>query len=855
MQSPSRLNAVAGKAPPFYSWSQETLVQALGTEPVGLSSQEAEARLRQFGLNSAIQQPRRHLVVKIARKLTEPLVAILLIAALISVIAGDWASSSVIAAVVALSVALETWQERGAENAAEALKRSVAVHAAVWRNDHLIQLPIEDIVPGDLIALEAGDLVPADGIVVASQAAQANEALLTGEPFPVEKREILGRGDANALFAGTALVRGNATLWVVYTGASTRFGAIAAAIEAQTPPTAFERGIRRFGGLVLRLTAFLVLFVLAAQLAFHRPALESFLFAVALAVGLTPELLPMIMTVTLSRGAVRMAARKVVVKRLSAIHDLGAMDILCTDKTGTLTQAKIEMIDGIDASGRTSENVARLAVINSRNSTGVGSAMDDAILAHPLASSMDFAIFTKLADLPFDFERRAASVLMESSGQKLLIVKGAPEQVLAKCTSIETNGSEAVLSSSKRAEIDALHSTKAAEGYRSLAIARKRMLPDCQNIRREDETDLTFIGLCLFLDPPKETVATAISRLHAAGVGVKIISGDAEAVIKHLVTVLELPTQGMLTGAEIDELSDKQLAVRVQSVDLFARVSPEQKRRIIEALSTHNHVIGYLGDGINDGPAIRAADVGVSVQNASEVARQAADIILLEQDLGVIADGVEEGRRTFSNIMKYIRMGTSSNFGNMLSMAAASLLLPFIPLSPVQVLVNNLVYDLSETGIPFDYAETDELARPHMWDMHEVLRFTLVMGPLSSVFDLAMFAILRLWFSADVDTFRTAWFIESITTQILVIFVIRSMKPVWTTRIHPILVATSLGALVIALLLAAGPIRHLLGFVAINSSIWGTIVIMSAVYLLAAELCKPLIKRSTQPKSLHARQP
>ncbi|WQO29837.1 magnesium-translocating P-type ATPase [Microvirga lotononidis] len=838
----------ADTADRFWIYSAEESLARTKTGKEGLPSMEAARRLADVGHNVAVEPTRRRILAKIGKRLVEPLIAILIAAALISGATGDWASFGIILTILGLSIALDVTQEHRAEAAAEALKRSVAVRSTVERDRKPVSLPVDEIVPGDIVLLRAGDLVPADGIVLDSKAAHTNEALLTGEPFPVEKRP--GPSDAdtpaeafNALFGGTALVSGEATMLVIATGARTRFGGIAAALRSVEPPTAFEKGLHAFGILILRMTAFLVLFVLLANLMLHRPAIESFLFAVALAVGLTPELLPMIMTVTLSRGAVRMAARKVVVKRLSAIHDLGSMDVLCTDKTGTLTEASIALVGHPGPDGEDSDRVIELAAVNSRFESGVRSALDDAILSHTANKSLE--TWRRTADVPFDFERRRVSVLVERNGERFLIVKGAPEEILARCDQIDQGTGNAVaLVPDMRAQLERLLEEKSGQGFRCLGVAWRNMPADRDRPAVEDEQDLVFAGYCVFVDPPKASAAQAIARLEAAGVRIKIISGDAAPVLRHIVETLNVPARGLLTGAEIAKLSDEALAVHTAETDLFARVSPDQKTRIVRALQARGHTVGFIGDGINDAPAIKAADAGVSVDGASDVARAAADMILLEHDLEVVADGVAEGRRTYANIMKYIRMGTSSNFGNMLSMAFASLFLPFLPLTPIQVLLNNLLYDVSETGIPFDNVDEREIARPHTWDMHELLRFSLIMGPLSSVFDIATFIVLLQGFGASAEVFRTGWFVESTATQILVVFLIRTTLPAWISWPNKVLVASSLGTLNVALLIALSPLGRGLGFGVLP---WPILLIMAALgtgYLLAAEA----LKRFALPK-------
>jgi Mg2+-importing ATPase len=545
----------------------------------------------------------------------------------------------------------------------------------------------------------------------------------------------------------------------------------------------------------------------------------------------------MIMTVTLARGALRMAQKRVVVKKLAAIHDLGAMDVLCTDKTGTLTEARIALLRHPGPDRVDSERVLMLAAVNSRFETGIRSPLDEAIAAH--SAKLPLEGWRKVDELPFDFERRRISVLVESDHARLLIVKGAAEEIIARAGSVDgADGRVAPIDAPTRAALQAIERDEAAQGNRVLAVAWKPMPADRAQLQPEDECDLTVSGFCVFVDPPKPDAAEAVARLASAGVRVKILSGDGAAVVRHVADALGMPAGGSITGTEVAELSDAALAARIEDVDLYARLSPDQKTRVVRALRARGHTVGFLGDGVNDAPAIHAADVGLSVEGATDVAREAADMIMLERNLDVLADGVEEGRRTFANILKYVRMATSSNFGNMLSMALASIFLPFLPLTPIQVLLNNLIYDLSEIGIPFDRVEAAEVARPRAWDMGEILRFTAVMGGVSSLFDMATFAILLFTFGATPDLFRTAWFLESIATQILVIFIIRTHASAWTSRPHPVLLATSLTALAAAPVLVLSPIAGVLGFVAMPSGLAVAIAAIVLAYLACAEVAK-----------------
>jgi P-type Mg2+ transporter len=837
----------------FWCLNISQIFASLNSKPEGLTTIEAQRRLSQYGANNFVTSIHRSFVAKLARRLLEPLIAVLLIAAVVSGATGDWPSFLIIIVIVFFSIALDVIQERHAEATIEALRQSVAILATVFRDDHPIEIPVKEIVPGDIVELRAGELVPADGVILSVRGIQVNESVLTGEPYSVEKQPHSGKakliGDkTSTLFSGTGIVSGEAKLLVVATGAKTRFGAIAASIQTQEPPTSFEKGVHALGILIFRLTGFLVLLVLLAQTINKGLSLESFLFAVALAVGLTPELLPMIMTVTLARGALRMAKKKVVVKRLSAIHDLGAMDVLCTDKTGTLTEAKIVHVNSFGPSGAENARVTQLIRLNSTFVGGMHNNLDDAILS--MSRDDTEKDWHHIDDLPFDFERRRASVLIARGNSLQIIVKGAPESVLSLCRQFESQSGKIVtLSKAKQIEITKRIEESSAQGFRLLGVARKDIAKNCSKITTDDETELIFVGCAAFLDPPKASATEAVARLTSSGVRVKIISGDSAVVVQHLVQTLQLPARGLMTGDQLSALNDTALMRQVSKTDMFARISPDQKSRIVHALRKSGHTVGFIGDGINDAPAIHAADVGLSVDGATEVARDAADIILLDSDLGLLADGVIEGRRTYANIMKYVRMGTSSNFGNMLSMALASVLLPFLPLAPLQILLNNLIYDFSEIGIPFDTADDEALVRPQSWDMRSVLRFTMVMGPLSSVFDLSTFYLLHWVFHASTEVFRTAWFVESITTQILVIFVIRTTRPFWKSRAHPVLTATSLGALSAAFVLALAPIGKIVGFNTIPLPIMASIAGLTLVYLILAEALKRYAVPRTSSKS------
>jgi P-type Mg2+ transporter len=817
----------------FWRLSPDQLSKRLGCGLAGLTAADASERLARFGPNSDAPPHIEGAARAILRRLLEPLSLILLVAGIISMLTGDDIGGLIIVFILVLSIGLDTVQEGHALQAAEVLRRSVALKTEVRRDNAFREIDVNQLVPGDILRVRSGDIIPADALILESTAFTAGEAALTGEPYPVQKRTGPGADPddtSNALFRGAVAQTGEAIALVVRTGRDTVFGAAASALaEAQTP-SPFERDLREFGLVIARATLALVLVVLTVRVVFGRPVMDSLLFAVALAVGLTPELLPMITTVTLSRGALRMAGRKVIVKRLAAIHDLGAMTVLCTDKTGTLTSAEITLAKSLDAAGRDDARAARLGAIAAKLGGDRGS-LDAALVAGQSNAAQGWTLAGRQA---FDFSRRLGSVLATGPEGALLIVKGAPEAVLDLC--VMDHGA-------RTRAIGRVHEL-ATDGLRSIAIASRPWTGATREVETADETDLVFEGFCAFADPPKPTAAAAIARLAANGIRLKILSGDDPVVVKRLAGLVGLNADRVLSGADIAELSDEALAVQVQSTDAYGRLAPDQKSRIVKALQAGGAVVGFLGDGINDAPALKAADIGLSVEGATGVAQAAADIILLASDLEVVADGVEEGRRTFANIMKYLRMGASSNFGNMLSMAIASMALPFLPMLPTQILLNNLLYDLSELGIPFDRVSRTATAQPQVWNMKRLVRFAAIMGPLSSAFDFLTFGALLYLFKASPDEFRTAWFIESMATQILVIFIIRTNGRPWRNWPDPVLSASSLVALLVAMVMPFTPVGAWFGFVAPPPIMMAGIALLVVVYLACAELLKPFAIRA-----------
>ncbi len=804
----------------------------------GLSSDGAAKALERYGPNRIADEARRHLTVELLKRFRNPLVLVLLLAAAIAGSTGDVASSAIIFVVVALSVLLDFVQEQRAQGAADKLRARVALTASALREGRMQPVPSSQLVPGDVISLCAGDLVPADGRLIAARDLFVNQSLLTGESYPAPKSVEGHQGDVvpeNAVFMGSSVVSGTGTALLVRTGKSTMLGGIAGQLRREPPPTAFATGLHDFGLLILRLTILLVLFVLLVNLLFHRPLLESFLFALALAVGLTPELLPMIVSVTLAQGALRMAEKHVIVKRLSAIHDLGSMDVLCSDKTGTLTQASIALVKTVALDGSASGAVREAAHLNAAFETGIKSPLDEAILA---ACPDGLASWTKIDEVPFDFERRRVSVLVEKDGARRLIVKGAPEDVLKLSIRFATAQGVRPLGATEIAKAHEALAAFGRAGLRVLGVAWRDVAEDCNHAGLNDEAELVFGGFALFLDPPKESAAAALKELAALGVTVKVVTGDNEHVTEHVCGAIGLDSGDTLTGAEIETLSDEALIAKLRTANKLCRVAPAQKLRVITALKRTGHVVGYIGDGINDAPSLYAADVGLSVDGAVDVAKEAASMILLENDLGVLAEGVREGRRTFANILKYVMMGTSSNFGNMFSMAGGVLFLPFLPMLPVQILVNNLLYDVSEIAIPADDVDPDMVARPRRWDIKFVRDFMLTLGPVSSLFDFLTFGLLLWGFGASHAMFHTGWFVESLATQCLVILVIRTRGNPLKSRPNRWLAASSLGAVAAAVLLPYTEIGRWLGFVPVPFALLAALSVTTAVYLLLAEVAK-----------------
>ena len=834
---------------PWWLEFQDKVKVVGSSETKGLTSTEAKARLATFGPNTFSDLQTKSLLYQYLQRFKNPLVIILLIASAISAFTGELTNFVIISFIVLLSVTLDFVQEYRANSAAEKLKQSVSILAMVLRDGLPQEIVANLVVPGDVIMLSAGNLIPADGVILEARDFFVRQALLTGASYPVEKRPdkpvdtAIDLQDAtNAVFMGTSVISGSATMLVIRTGADTAIGEIAGKVSQPSKPTSFESGTRRFGLLIMRLTIFMVMFVLLANAYFHKPWLESFLFAVALAVGLTPELLPMVVSVTLSRGAMRMAKKQMIVKRLTAIQDLGSMDVLCTDKTGTLTEAKIRLEMHVDAEGNPSERVLELAYFNSFFETGLKSPLDEAILAH---QHIEIGQWKKVDEVPFDFERRRVSVLIDNGESRWLVVKGAPDEIIGLCTHYELQGTKTseVLDEKSRLLLHSEQHSLEEDGFRVLGIAWRKVPLDHQHAVLGDETELVFVGFAAFLDPPKESAAAALESLCKVGVVIKIVTGDSDLVTRHVCNQLKIPVLGQLTGTEIAQMDDYALRAKVETINLFCRVNPSQKDRVIQALKANGHVVGYLGDGINDAPSLHSADVGMSVESAVDVAKEAADIILLKQDLHVLHAGVMEGRRTFGNIMKYIMMGTSSNFGNMFSMAGAALFLPFLPMLPTQILLNNILYDISELPIPMDKVDSADIHNPRVLNINFIRNFMFVIGPISSMFDFLTFYVMLVILQANEKLFQTGWFVESLCTQVMVIFIIRTHGNPLKSHAHPFLIATSLTIVAIAILLPFTPIGSYFGFVPPPMKFYLILGGMVFVYLCMVELAKQVFYR------------
>lgn len=818
--------------------------------PKGLTSSEAAAKIEQFGYNEPVTLKKRSAVVRALLLFTEPLFVILLIASAVSVFVGDVINAVIITMMVVLGVVLNFIQTYRSEKAAELLKKGISLTACVLRDGEWAEIRRREVVVGDVVRLTAGDLVPADAVLCQARDLHVQEAALTGESLPVEKDMPQDGAQGPTVFLGTSVISGIATAVVTATGAQTLFGGIAKGLTEKAPETDFERGTRRFGYLIMRVVFFLVIFALIVNVALERPFLESLFFSIALAVGLTPEFLPMITAVTLGQGAVKMAKEKVIVRHLAAMQNLGSMDVLCSDKTGTLTSGEMSLYAHTDPLGNESERVFELAYLNSYFETGVANPLNSAI--RKKGDSLDEAIVRhervridghhKLDEIPFDFERRRLSIVVERSAERILITKGAPEGIFDLCSRYEVTGALHEFDAPSRSKVEEVFNDFGKKGFRVLSVAYKAV--DRQYAyTKQDETGLVFAGFLTFSDPPLESAARALKALRKDGVKVKILTGDNELVASHVCKQVGLISERVVLGDELDGMSDTALTHVAERVDIFARVSPMQKNRIILALKERGHVIGYLGDGINDAPSLRSADVGISVASATDVAKDAAEIVLMERSLEVLHKGILLGRKSFGNVMKYLLMGTSSNFGNMFSMAGATLFLPFLPMMPVQIILNNFLYDLAQITIPTDNVDPTYIKKPQHWDIRLIRNFMFMIGPISSVYDFLTFFILLWFFKAGEKEFHTGWFVESLATQTAVVFVIRTVGNPFKSRPSLALTATVAAVIAFAVAIPFTPLAHLLGFVPLPFSYYVFLAIATITYLGLVEFVKRRLMR------------
>jgi Mg2+-importing ATPase len=836
----------------FWAVPAAEALRQLDSSPQGLASAEAQQRLARVGPN--VLQPRKRAseLMLLLGQFKSPLILILLFAAGLSSFLHDAADALIILGIVLASGVLGFWQERGAAHAVDKLLAVVQTKATARRDGAEREIPVADIVPGDVVVLSAGKSIPGDCLVLDSKDLFLDQATLTGETYPVAKTAATVDAGAalgqrtNTLFMGTHVVSGSAAAVVVRTGTATEFGKVAERLRLRSPETEFEHGVRRFGYLLMEVTLVLVIAIFAINVFFHRPVLEAFIFSLAVAVGLTPQLLPAIISINLAHGAKRMALGKVIVRRLSSIENFGSMNVLCCDKTGTLTEGVVRVHSALNVEGQESEPVLRYAYMNAFFETGLVNPIDDAIRTH---HPFDMAGCRKLDEVPYDFVRKRLSVLVADKDRHVMVTKGALADVLAVCATADTSGGAPVEIATVRAQIDQRFTDLAAQGFRTLGIAY-RDLGSATVISKDQESAMVFAGLLVLYDPPKAGVGATIGDLKRLGVSVKMITGDNHLVAAHASAEVGFSSAQILTGTDLRRMSDDALLGRVNEVAVFAEIEPNQKERIIRALMKAGNVVGYMGDGINDASALHAADVGISVESAVDVAKEAADIVLLERDLGVLVQGVQEGRSTFANTLKYVFMATSANFGNMFSMAGASLFLPFLPLLPKQILLTNLMTDFPEMTIATDHVDAEMVDQPRRWNTRFIRNFMMTFGLVSSLFDYATFGVLLL-LGSSTGEFRTGWFLESVVSASLVVLVVRTRRPFLRSRPSaPLAAATGL-VVASAVALPYTPLGAIFGFVPLGFAYLGALAAVVVLYILTAELTKRTFYRS--PQSLELR--
>jgi P-type Mg2+ transporter len=824
----------------FWRLSPDAVLTHLGVTGNGLSSAEAQRRLQLYGHNTLKPRKRNDSLVLLLGQFKSPIIIILLFATGLSFVLHDVTDALIILAIVLVSGLLGFWQERGAVNAVQKLLSIVQIKATTLRDGDFKDVPIEEVVPGDIVVLNAGDIIPGDCLIIESKDLFVDEATLTGETYPVEK--FVATLDVaiplakriNVLFLGTHVISGSGKAVVVRTGKDTEFGKISEQLKFRPPETEFEHGVSRFGYLLLEVTLILIISIFAINVYFHRPVLESFLFSLALAVGLTPQLLPAIISINLAHGAKRMAGQKVIVKRLPAIENFGSMNILCSDKTGTLTEGLVQLHAVLDIESQESEKALLYAYINASYETGFTNPLDEAIRRY---RQFDLSHVSKVDEVPYDFIRKRLTILVAMDNTHLMVTKGALSKVLAVCTTVEMPNGQVTEMSQVQEKINQQFANLSSKGFRTLGLAYKDMGSQF-SMTKDDEARMTFLGFLVFFDPLKEGIVETIKSLKESGVTLKVITGDSELVAASVTERMSFPNRTILSGSSIREMSNEALMKRVNNVDIFAEIEPNQKERIILALRKSGNVVGYMGDGINDASALHAADVGISVNSAVDVAKEVADIVLLEKDLRVLANGVLEGRRTFANTLKYVFMATSANFGNMFSMAGASLFLSFLPLLPKQILLTNLLTDFPEMAIATDSVDKEMLSQPRRWNIKFIRNFMLVFGLLSSVFDYLTFGVLLLVLNASVAEFRTGWFMESVISASMIVLVIRTRGPFLKSKPGKALLTATLLVAIVTILFPYTPMGTLFGFAPIPLPYLLTLLLIVVLYIISAEVVK-----------------
>jgi Mg2+-importing ATPase len=834
---------------PFWSQPLDRLLTSLNSSAAGLTSAEAARHLQQYGPNTLKAGRQVTALGLLFNQFKSPLVLILVFAVIVSAFAQEWIDATIILVIILSSSLLGFWQEYRASNAVAQLQARVTLKATVLRDGKPQTIPAEAVAPGDVVLLSAGSLIPADGVLLVANDFFVSQAVLTGETFPVEKKvateadqvaENAGLAErTNCVFMGTSVRSGTAQALIVQTGAATAFGQIAERLKLRPPETEFEHGIRRFGYLLTVVMLTLVVATFAINVFFQRPAIEALLFAIALAVGMAPELLPAIISINLAKGAQVMAKSGVIVRRLSAIENLGSMDVLCTDKTGTLTGGVVQLDGALDVQGQPSAVVLRDAYLNAFFQTGLANALDEAILAKAQAENLA-AAESKIDEIPYDFVRKRLSIVIEEEdGQHRLITKGALDNVLAVCTQVQEEQGSVPFDPAQEKQIRQRYAAWSAQGYRVLGVATKPVAL-AANLAHSDECDLIFGGFLIFFDPPKPSVEQTLRDLTRLGVQVKIITGDNRLVATHVAETVGLPVSGLLTGAEIGTMSDEALWQRAKTTTIFAEIDPNEKERIILALRKMGHVVGYMGDGINDAPALHAADVGISVDTAVDVAKEAADFVLLKQDLDVLRQGIEEGRRTFANTLKYVFTTTSANFGNMFSMAGASLFLPFLPLLAKQILLNNFLSDFPSLTIATDNVDPELVEKPRRWDIKFIRDIMIIFGLISSVFDFLTFGVLIYIVKAAPAEFRTGWFVESLMTELLITLVLRTRRSIFKSKPSFYLWLSTLAVTIVAVAIPYLPFGPLLGFTPLPLYALLLLLVITALYVVVSEVAKRL---------------